>query len=168
MSSTIGGMFCALIVGVFDFIMGYKIAIMVVLVSTVFDMIWGIAAAKVQGKYTRSELMRATHLKISGYATVMIMVIILENLVMGGHVVGITEATDERWAVDLVAAIIGATELWSICGNILIVAPNSVFFKLIRNSLVGEIARKLNRSEDEVKDIFDKKGNFKDLNNKKQ
>ncbi len=47
-------------------------------------------------------------------------------------------------------------EFISIGGNILIVNPNMPFFKLARKALTGEIARKLGRSEDEVKEAFDK------------
>lgn len=164
MLSTVKGFFFALAVGIFDFLCGYKIAILVVFVAVLLDMIWGIAAAKKQGKYAKSELMRATVAKISGYATVLVMIILLENLLMGGHHIDVIEATNERWAVDIVAAVIGATELWSICGNILIVRPNSVFFRVIRMSLVGEIARKLHVDEEEVKEVFKNNGDFKDIN----
>lgn len=168
MLSTMGGTCCALAVGIFDFLMGYKVAIGVTLIAVLLDMVWGIAAAKVQGKYAKSELMRATATKISGYATVLIMTILLENLIMGGHSVGSIEITDERWAVDVIAAIICSTELWSICGNILIVRPNTPFFKIIRLSLVGEIASKLNIKEEEVKEVFENNGNFKGENKRRK
>ena len=65
-----------------------------------------------------------------------------------------------RWDWFLVtntfATVIAITELWSIAGNILIINPNAPLFKLMRSALVGEIARKIGMSEDEVKDAFDK------------
>jgi hypothetical protein len=54
------------------------------------------------------------------------------------------------------ATVIAITELWSIAGNILIINPNAPFFRIMRSALVGEIARKIGRSEDEVKEAFDK------------
>jgi hypothetical protein len=44
--------------------------------------------------------------------------------------------------------------VWSISGHILIRFPNLLFFRLFRPALVGEIARKLQMSEEEVKEMF--------------
>ena len=67
----------------------------------------------------------------------------------------------EWFPTGVVASVICATELWSISGNILIVNPNIPFFNIIRPALKGEIARKLNISEDDVDDalngLIDKK-----------
>ena len=70
------------------------------------------------------------------------------------HQVLSNQGANTRYLVDIVATIIAAVEFWSICGNILIVYPNAVFFRLLKMPLIGEIARKLKVSEDEVKQIF--------------
>lgn len=166
MISTFWGFVCALGIAVFDFFMGYKVAIGVVFVAVLLDMVWGIAAARSQGKYTRSELMRDTITKISGYGAAIILTALLENLIMGSHTIGVEEGAEVRWAVDVIAFVISCIEFWSMSGNILIVDPNFILFKLIRMSLVGEIARKLNMKEDDVKDVFEKNGTFKDANSR--
>ena len=161
MLQTFWGFLCAIGIAIFEFLIGYKAAIIVVFVAVLLDMIWGIAAARSQGVYTRSELMRDTITKVSGYASALILIMLLENLLMGSHKMGIEEGSQIRWGVDIVAFIISCVEAWSIFGNILIVRPNLVFFKLMRMSLVGEIARKLGWSEEDVKEVFEKNGDFK-------
>lgn len=161
MISTVWGLICAMFVAIFEFFLGYKFAIIVVFVAILLDMFWGIAAARTQGKYTRSELMRDTITKISAYGSVIIVVALLENLILGSHTIGNEEGASVRWGVDIVAFVISCIELWSMGGNILIVHPKAKFFKLMRMSLVGEIARKLNRSEEEVKEVFENNGDFK-------
>lgn len=163
MISTFWGFVCALGLTIFEFLLGYKIAILVVFISVLLDMFWGIAAARSQGKYTRSELMRDTITKVSGYASALLLTMLIENLLMGSHTIGIEEGASGRWGVDVIAIIISCVELWSMSGNVLIVRPNSVFFKIIRMSLVGEIARKLHMEEDEVKEVFEKNGSFKNI-----
>lgn len=155
MISTLWGFVIAFGIGMFNFFAGYKVALLVVLASIIFDGIWGVAAARKQGKFALSELMRDTLKKIGAYGTALVMVMLIENLAFGSHEMTSNEGTHSRFIVDIVATIVAAVEFWSICGNILIVHPNAVFFRLLKLPLIGEIARKLKISEDEVKEIFD-------------
>ena len=168
MISNIVGFCVACAIVVVNCLIGYKFALIVVLASVLLDMVWGIAAARKQGKFTLSELGRDTVCKIGAYGTALLMAILIENLLMGSHVLAEESGTDVRWAVDIIASIIAAVEAWSICGNILIVRPNIVFFRLIRKPLVGEVARKLHISEDEVQEIFENKGSFAKINANKE
>ena len=154
MDSAVGWALTATIT-LLNFFAGYKIALLVVLIAIILDMIWGIAAARKRGQFACSELARDTFSKISAYGTALVLTILIENLITGSHTIGNDDSTQMRWAVDIVAGIITAVEAWSICGNILIVRPNLPFFRLIRNPLVGEIARKLNIPEDEVKEYLE-------------
>lgn len=168
MISTSWGFICALAIAVFEFLLGYKVAIGVVFAAVLLDMIWGIVAALKQKKFLRSELMRDTITKIGAYGAAILMTAFLENLIAGSHTIGAEEGTSSRIAVDVVAFIISCTEFWSICGNILIVRPNSIFFKLIRLSLIDEIASKLGMQKDDVKKVFEKNGEFKPNNQQQQ
>lgn len=169
MISTFAGFLLTVAIAVFNFFVGYKVALLVVFAAVFLDMVWGIAAARKQGWFTCSELARDTFSKIGAYGTALVMTILIENLIMGSHAMGSEEGTYVRFAVDIVASIIASVEAWSICGNILIVRPNLPFFKLIRNPLVGEIARKLHISEDEVKEVFENdKPTFKKEDNNNQ
>lgn len=156
MISTLWGFVIACVIGLFNFFAGYKVALIVVLMAILFDMIWGVAAARKRGKFMRSELLRDTVNKVAAYATALVMVMLIENLAFGSHEMMSNEGTHSRFIVDIVATVIAAVEFWSICGNILIVYPNAVFFRLLKFPLIGEIARKLKMSEDEVKEIFEK------------
>ena len=154
MINTSGGFIVTCLIAIFNFFAGYKIAIIVVVSAIMFDMIWGVAAARKRGKFMRSELLRDTVNKVAAYATALVMVMLIENLAFGSHQVLSNQGANTRYLVDIVATIIAAVEFWSICGNILIVYPNAVFFRLLKLPLTGEIARKLKVSEDEVKDIL--------------
>lgn len=154
MTNTASGFIVTCLIAIFNFFAGYKIAIIVVVSAIMFDMIWGVAAARKRGKFMRSELLRDTVNKVAAYATALVMVMLIENLAFGSHEITNAEGAHTRFLVDIVATIIAAVEFWSICGNILIVRPNAVFFRLLKLPLTGEIARKLKVSEDEVKDIL--------------
>ena len=129
-----------------DFIVDYKVAFVGVIACILIDMFVGIWSALKQKKYAKSELMRDTFSKLFIYCGTLVMMIFIEKLV----------GIDFIMTTDICAAIICATELWSIAGNALIINPNLHFFKLIKFALVGEIARKLHISEDEVKESFEK------------
>ena len=154
MINTAGGFIATCLIAIFNFFAGYKIAIIVVVSAIMFDMIWGVAAARARKQFVRSELLRDTLNKIGAYGTAIVMVMLIENLAFGSHEITSVEGANTRFLVDIVATVIAAVEFWSICGNILIVYPNAVFFRLLKMPLIGEIARKLKVSEDEVKDIL--------------
>lgn len=154
MLDSLWGFFITIAFAVFNFFVGYKVAIGVVLAAIIFDGMWGVAAARKNGKFILSDLGKDTLKKIGAYSTALVMVMLIENLAFGSHEITSAEGSHTRFLVDIVATIIAAVEFWSICGNILIVHPNAVFFRLLKLPLTGEIARKLKVSEDEVKDIL--------------
>lgn len=130
----------------FNVIAGYKAALVLVGFVILGDLFFGIAAAKKQGKYTQSELIRSTINKFGAYYFVLLVAVMIEQVV----------TWDWFLVTNTFATVIAITELWSIAGNILIINPNAPFFRIMRSALVGEIARKMGRSEDEVKEAFDK------------
>lgn len=129
---------------IMEFLGGYETELISVVLAIAVDLVWGIAAAVKQGKFTKSELMRETVGKITGYLSVVLLFILAEKCIPG----------DSFWVSGIVTAIIIATEAWSICGNVLIVFPNAVFFKLLKPALKGELASKLGVSEDKVDEIL--------------
>ena len=155
MINSLWGFCITMALAVLNFLVGYKVAISVVLAAIIFDGIWGVAAARKSGKFILSDLGKDTLKKIGAYGTAIVMVMLIENLAFGSHEITSSEGAHSRYIVDIVATLIAAVEFWSICGNILIVHPNAVFFRLLKSPLIGEIARKLKVSEDEVKDILE-------------
>ena len=83
------------------------------------------------------------------------MVMLIENLAFGSHQIISDEGANTRFIVDIVATLIAAVEFWSICGNILIIYPNAIFFRLLKPTLIGEIARKMKLSEEKAKEMFE-------------
>lgn len=130
-----------------EFIGGYELAIWSVLVTVILDLIWGVWASIVRGKFAKSELFRETITKITAYATALLVFILCEKNIPG----------DTFFIVSIIATIMCGTELWSMSANILIVAPKAVFFKLLKPALKSEIASKLHVSEEEVDKILDNK-----------
>ena len=126
-----------------------------VLAAIIFDGIWGVAAARKTGKFILSELGKDTLKKIGAYGTALVMVILIENLAFGSHQIISDEGANTRFIVDIVATLIAAVEFWSICGNILIIYPNAIFFRLLKPTLIGEIARKMKLSEEKAKEMFE-------------
>ena len=131
---------------IFNVIAGYKAALVLVGFVILGDLFFGIAAEKKQGKYTKSELIRSTIDKCGAYYFVLLVAVMIEQVV----------TWDWFLLTNTFATVISITELWSVAGNILIINPNAPFFRIMRSALVGEIARKLGRSEDEVKEDFDR------------
>lgn len=123
---------------------GYEGMIFLLLFVVVVDALWGIANAVKAGKFVLSDLMRNTVGKILSYCSVFLVIVGIEKVI--GIDSGICSA--------VVVGVIALTEVWSISGHILIRFPNLLFFRLFRPALIGEIARKLQMSEDEVKEMF--------------
>ena len=142
---TTWGWFLLLCSFLVDFFAGYKMAIAGIVIVVALDAFWGIWAAIKQGKYARSELARDTLSKIAAYGSAVLITIMIEHVIQW----------DSIFLTSVIAALICATELWSISGNILIVNPKAHFFKLLRPVLKGEIARKLGIGEDKVDEALD-------------
>lgn len=155
MFNTISGLLITMALGIFNFFAGYKVALGVVLAAIIFDGIWGVAAARKSGKFILSELGKDTLKKIGAYGTALVMVMLIENLAFGSHQIISDEGANTRFIVDIVATLIAAVEFWSICGNILIIYPNAIFFRLLKPTLIGEIARKMKLSEEKAKEMFE-------------
>lgn len=153
--STAWGLLLTCVIGIFNFFAGYKVALGVVLAAIIFDGIWGVAAARKSGKFILSELGKDTLKKIGAYGTALVMVMLIENLAFGSHQIISNEGANTRFIVDIVATLIAAVEFWSICGNILIIYPNAIFFRLLKPTLIGEIARKMKLSEEKAKEMFE-------------
>jgi hypothetical protein len=128
-----------------EFVCGYELAIWSVVVAITLDLIWGVWASIVRGKFAKSELLRETITKMTAYMSGLLMFILAEKNLPG----------DSFFIVSIIATVMVCTELLSMSANILIVNPKIVFFKLLRPALKGEIANKLHVPEDKVDEILD-------------
>lgn len=138
--SHIGGVLGWIACTIGSFVAGYEGMFLLLFFSVLLDAFWGIANAIHAKRFVLSDLMRATVAKILSYCSVFLVIIGIEKILR----------IDSTIASAVVVGVIALTELWSVCGHILIRFPNIVFFRLLRPALVGEISRKLNISEEEV------------------
>lgn len=141
--STAWGWIITIAFAIIDFYGGYKLAFGSLGMCIVIDMILGVWSAIRQKKYARSELARDTFSKIVVYGLALVVIIHIEKL-----------CGDTTIGTNICAAIMCATEFWSIGGNALIINPNLHFFRIMRPALIGEIARKLHVTESQVEEAF--------------
>lgn len=142
--SHLSGVFAWCICTIAGFISGYEGMFFLLFFCVIVDAGWGIANAVKAGKFVLSDLMRNTVGKILSYCSVFLVIVCIEKVI--GIDSGICSA--------VVVGVIALTEVWSISGHILIRFPNLLFFRLFRPALIGEIARKLQMSDDDVKEMF--------------
>lgn len=136
------GWAAALLFFVADYFAGHQFTVFFVLSMTLMDACWGIAVSVHRGQFTLSELARLTIAKLAVYGCALFFFVSLDRI------------ADTVFSTSIVGAAIAAVEFWSSCGSMLILFPNFLFLRLLRKALTGEIASKLNISEEEVKDIL--------------
>lgn len=153
--SSVGGWILAAILFVVNFYSGYKVVVFGIIGVVLFDAVWGIAAARYRGKYFSSDRARDSLLKLAVYATFITMMIIIDKIAsLSGIEIKLTTA--------IVGVIIGMAEIWSTCGSILIICPNMPIIRMLRKALTGEIAHKLDISEEDVEKYLTRNQNGKE------
>lgn len=126
------------------FLAGYEAMFGLLFFCVIVDAFWGIYNALRAGRFVLSDLMRDTIGKILSYCSVFLVIIGIEKIL---HI-------ESCICSAVVVGVIAMTEVWSISGHILIRFPNLLFFRLLKPALLGEIARKLQMSENDVKEMF--------------
>lgn len=140
-ANTTYGWLIALVTFVFNYFAPEGYAFTVVLVAVLFDAFFGICVAIKLDKFILSKLGRVTMVKMASYAAPLVVLYMMEKLTHDSGLILVKVAAG--WAA--------ACELWSMSAHILILWPDSPFFKLFRKQLKAEIAAKLG---DPMDDIF--------------
>jgi hypothetical protein len=143
--TSIWGCSTSLFVFAASFLTGYEFMIGIILFCILSDAFWGIVVSIKRGGFVLSELGRNSVIKIAAYANAVFILIGIEKII----------GSDLHITTSVATMAICGVELWSISGNILIIKPNFVFFKLLRPALRGEISRKLGVPEENVDEILD-------------
>lgn len=128
-----------------------EVAFYAVFTAIGFDMIWGILAAVKQKRFVVTKLLKKTFVKLFLYISVFVMIMLIEH---GLH-------DDWYLGTRIVCTFAACCELWSIFANMLIVKPDFPFISLLRKSLAGEIANKLNLSKEEIEQELNKQNGDK-------
>lgn len=112
-----------------------------VMVAILADALFGLMVAIKYDKFILSKLGRVTMFKITSYFAPLVVLFMGEKLMHDSGLILVKAAAG--WAA--------ACELWSMSAHILILWPESPFFKLFRKQLKAEIAAKIG---DPLDDIF--------------
>ena len=139
------GWFLGAGVAIADYIAGHMFVVFLVVAVTLLDAVWGVAASVHQGRFTLSELLRLTVSKLAVYGCALFVFIGLDKFI------------DSTISASVVGACIVLVEFWSSCASMLILYPNFLFLRLMKHALIGEIASKMNKTEEEVKEIMEGK-----------
>lgn len=127
-----------------DYFAGHAFVIGLVVATTLMDAIWGIAVSISQKKFALSELARLTIGKLAVYGCAMFVFVGLDRFI------------ESTITASIVGAAIVLVEFWSSSASMLILFPDFLWLRLIRKALIGEMARKLNITEEQVKEEMDK------------
>lgn len=134
---------------------GSQFLVFMVVAVTIMDACWGIAVSIKRGKFTLSELMRQTVVKILVYGCALLIFLALDKFI--ARETGLTMELSSG----LIGVLIVLTEGWSSAASALILFPNVPFLRFMQKALTGEISRKLGISEEEVEATMKKKRNAK-------
>lgn len=142
--SNIFGWFYTLIIGIGMFFIPIKDLILVLTCLVLLDMLLGII---INRKHILSSKLRNTLVKFFFY------LILIGGTFAFENVIGI----DILYKI--VFAVISAVELLSIIANMTILKPDLRFLKLFKSLLLGEIAKKLDVSKEDVEEVLYNKKN---------
>lgn len=130
-------------IAIADYIAGHSFIVFLVVAVTLIDAVWGVAASVHQGRFTLSELLRLTVSKLAVYGCALFVFIGLDKFI------------DSTISASVIGACIVLVEFWSSCASMLILYPNFLFLRLLKNALIGEIASKMHKTEEEVKELME-------------
>ena len=155
------GWFAGLGLFIGDAISGGKLIIYTVVITSVIDLICGIAVSRKKKQFTLSELIRQTVEKFAIYGTVLLVFLCLDK------VLTVETTLDITLTSGLVGAVITMAEVWSFTASLLILFPKNAFLRLMQKALTGEIARKLGCENEEVNKILNNYRREKPVRNAK-
>ena len=128
------------------YLMGVKDYIIFIVIAVVLDAVFGvIVSVTKKGKFFESGRLRDSIIKLFFYLCVILLILFID--VISGN--------DSYIAIRIVAPIIIFCEIWSILTSYVILQPKSIAAKLLKRFMVGEIAKKLGKTEEEIKETIE-------------
>lgn len=119
----------------------------IIWVALAIDFVFGTWTAIKAKKHVLSQAIILTAVKYAIYSLLFWLVVMAER------------GVGDTWfiASRLVFAFCMIAEIWSVIGHVAIINPRLVFIRLLRKSLAGEVARKLDMTEKEALAFLDGK-----------
>lgn len=128
------------------YLMGVRDYIIFIVIAVALDAIFGvIVSVTKKGKFFESGRLRDSIIKLFFYLCVILLILFID--VISGN--------DSYIAIRIVAPIIIFCEIWSILTSYVILQPKSIAAKLLKRFMVGEIAKKLGKTEEEIKETIE-------------
>lgn len=128
------------------YLMGVKDYIFFIVIAVVLDAIFGvIVSVTKKKKFFESGRLRDSIIKLFFYLCVILLILFID--VISGN--------DSYIAIRIVAPIIIFCEIWSILTSYVILQPKSIAAKLLKRFMIGEIARKLGKTDEEIKETIE-------------
>ena len=123
----------------------------IIWVTLSIDLCFGTWNAIKSKRHVLSQAIMVTVMKYAIYSALFWLVVLAEK------------GVDADWFIASRAAFAFcmAAEIWSVTGHVAIIYPKFIFVRVLRKALVGEVARKLNVTEEEALEILDGKRNEK-------
>lgn len=140
---TVQGCLAAFGLIIIDYFAGHTFVITLVTATTLIDAAWGIAVSIHNGEFALSELARLTIGKLAVYGCAVFVFVGLDRFI------------ESTITASVVGAAIVLVEFWSSSASMLILFPDFLWLRLMRKALIGEIARKMNATEDEIKEMME-------------
>lgn len=137
-ANCVQGWIMAILIFIANYFSGHKFIVLLVVGVTVMDAFWGIAVSLKRKKFALSELGRMTVSKLAVYGCAMAVF------------VGLDTMADTVLTATLVGTLIVLVEFWSSCASMLILYPDFLFLRIFSKALTGEMARKLEISEEDI------------------
>lgn len=121
-----------------------------IVIAVVIDTILGIIVAlRVRKQKIESARARECVFKLFVYVSIFLVFVFVDKTIINDSDVFIT--------LRIVTSLILLCEGWSIMGNSLILYPKMPFLRLFKRFLLGEMAKKMNLSEEETKEIMEER-----------
>ena len=134
---------CLVFVGTF---LGDRLPLLAYIgIAVLIDGIWGVITSTRAKRFIFSKMLAKTAIKIAAYVSTYGLVALIEKGFTDGEFI-LTSSS--------IAAILIASELWSVLGHIGIAYPDFLPVKLLKKYLKGEMSKKLGIPEEELDEML--------------
>ena len=143
---TIGGLVAFLVSYVLTFFSGIEEFLSAIVFAVIVDAILGVVVSvRKSKKYFRSGRLRDSATKLLIYVILLGLTLMIDKVT----------CLDSYLAIRAMSVLILLAETYSVIVSFVILCPKSIAGKILKNYMIGEIASKLGKTEDEVKVMLD-------------
>lgn len=143
---TVGGLVAFMISYILTFFSGIGEFLAAIVFAVIADAILGVVVSVRKGKkYFRSGRLRDSATKLLVYMILIALMISIDKIT----------CLDSYLAIRAISVLILFAEAYSVVVSFVILCPKTIAGKLLKHYMIGEIANKLGKTEEEVKEMLD-------------